>query len=111
MGRALTFSSIAAQKPTFHTFGSNLLESLNPLVKPENTPAKTTTASVSPAPSPMIMSIDNLAISEAAAPPELQPIATLEKPFVVGHLLAKVDECLRAAAATLNPAPLVSAHG
>lgn len=66
MARSLAFSSIAAQKPTFHTFGSNLLESLNPLVKPENIQAKTTTASLSATPSPLTMSIDSLAISEAS---------------------------------------------
>ncbi|HQF38306.1 MAG TPA: response regulator [Opitutaceae bacterium] len=60
---------------------------------------------------PAILVSGTLPWNDAAAPPELQPIATLGKPFVVGHLLAKVDECLRAAAATLNPAPLVSAHG
>lgn len=62
-------------------------------------------------PLPAILVSGTLPWNEAAAPPELQPIATLEKPFVVGHLLAKVDECLRAAATTLGPAHLVSAHG
>jgi len=60
---------------------------------------------------PAILASGTLPWDETAVPPELQPLSTIEKPFVIGRLLATVGNSLRAAAMTLSPAHLVSAHG
>ena len=62
-------------------------------------------------PLPALLVSGTLSWDKAAAPPELQPLSTLEKPLLVGQLLAKVHASLCEAARTLSPAHLVSAHG